>query len=540
MLKNIKIILCAVALLICFCNPRVSAQSSIKSGEDSRAEAEELFFCLLENRLSSAGASSVQEFIDGYLCENLSAGSEWYVLALAQSGEYDFGKYGDALSQYLSERRISSQSSAKKYALCLAAIGSTDSYISNVLERELGTQGIMEIVFALHLLNNGYSSSKYTAEELCSKILSSQLEDGGWAVSGEVSDVDVSAMVLQALAARRGDDKTEESISRALALLSRRQLESGGFSSYGKPNAESCAQVIIALSALSIDAGADERFLKGGNSVIDALKSYRLPSGGFSSGAEGEESELATLQSFCAAAAYLRMLDGKGSLYILDHADPANVARADMTEKGENATVAPPDAPTEAKTFPVKLTVCIVIAMIAIMICVLLLILKKRSLKNFLAVAIAAAICIAFVCFTDLKSPEEYYASSSKKSDICGKVTVSIRCDTLIGKAEGIDSEEDAVILAPLELDLARSESAYDILLEAAKKNKIRVEINGTEKNAYVIGIADLYEHDYGDLSGWTYRVNGETCSVGCSQYKLSDGDVIEWIYTCELGQDIG
>ena len=43
-----------------------------------------------------------------------------------------------------------------------------------------------------------------------------------------------------------------------------------------------------------------------------------------------------------------------------------------------------------------------------------------------------------------------------------------------------------------------------------------------------------------GPLSGWMYRVNGEFPNKGCSDYELKDGDVIEWVYTCDLGQDIG
>ena len=56
---------------------------------------------------------------------------------------------------------------------------------------------------------------------------------------------------------------------------------------------------------------------------------------------------------------------------------------------------------------------------------------------------------------------------------------------------------------------------------------------------AYIAGINYLYEFDFGELSGWTYRVNGEVPSVGCDKYELKDGDKVEWIYTCELGKDI-
>lgn len=549
MQKKIRIILCAVALLICFCNPRVSAQSSIKDSDSSQTEARELFESFLEGRLTLAGEGTEQEFIDRYLCDNLSLGSEWYALALSQSGAYDFQKYSEALLGYLSKKEINSPSTAKKYALCLAAMGSNDAYIANRLEDELGDQGVMELVFSLHLLNNRYSSSKYSSQSLCEAILSLRLDDGGWAVSGGVSDVDVTAMVLQALAplSNRGDGQIDGAVERAVDLLSERQLADGDFMSYGKPNAESCAQVIIALSALGIDASSDERFIKNGNSAADGIKKYRLEDGSFSSQAGGGASELANLQSFCAAAAYLRMLDGKGSLYLLDHATPESLEEP----SSEEGTAAEEDVgASEAHGLSgegkngdrqawIKLAVCLAIAAAALIGALVLIILKKRSPLNFLAIAILAAISITAVILIDLRSPQDYYGSEEKKSDICGSVTLSIRCDALIGKAEGIESAEKALLLAPVKIELARGESVYDILVQAARRYGIRFEIDGTANNAYVIGIGDLYEHDYGELSGWTYFVNGESAPSGCSYYKLSDGDVIEWHYTCELGQDI-
>ena len=51
-------------------------------------------------------------------------------------------------------------------------------------------------------------------------------------------------------------------------------------------------------------------------------------------------------------------------------------------------------------------------------------------------------------------------------------------------------------------------------------------------------GIGNLYEFDCGELSGWMYTVNGQAPNYGCSQYQLEDGDVVEWIYSCDMGRD--
>lgn len=70
------------------------------------------------------------------------------------------------------------------------------------------------------------------------------------------------------------------------------------------------------------------------------------------------------------------------------------------------------------------------------------------------------------------------------------------------------------------------------------------MEYQGADKNqlrrVYVQGIHYLYEFSCGPLSGWMYRVDGEFPNYGCSKYELRDGQVIEWVYTCALGSDVG
>lgn len=74
------------------------------------------------------------------------------------------------------------------------------------------------------------------------------------------------------------------------------------------------------------------------------------------------------------------------------------------------------------------------------------------------------------------------------------------------------------------------------------KKNRIHMEFENTPmyNSNYIEGIGNLYEFDCGDLSGWTYSVNGWFPNYGCSRYKLKDGDKIQWRYTCDLGRDVG
>ena len=71
----------------------------------------------------------------------------------------------------------------------------------------------------------------------------------------------------------------------------------------------------------------------------------------------------------------------------------------------------------------------------------------------------------------------------------------------------------------------------------------IQVENKGSAGSShgmvYISGINYIYEFDFGDLSGWVYHVNGITPSRNCGEYVLSDGDRIEWLYTCEVGHDL-
>ena len=85
-------------------------------------------------------------------------------------------------------------------------------------------------------------------------------------------------------------------------------------------------------------------------------------------------------------------------------------------------------------------------------------------------------------------------------------------------------------------------ESVFDVLLRECQNNKIHMEYSWTPmyNSHYIEGINNLYEFDCGELSGWMYSVNGWYPNYGCSRYQVQDGDVIEWHYTCDLGEDLG
>ena len=100
----------------------------------------------------------------------------------------------------------------------------------------------------------------------------------------------------------------------------------------------------------------------------------------------------------------------------------------------------------------------------------------------------------------------------------------------------------DGVIFPQTTVTFYEGESVFNLLQREMKKAGIHLEFVNTPmyNSAYIEGIGNLYEFDCGELSGWTYRVNGWFPNYGCSRYQLQPGDTVEWLYTCKLGLDVG
>ena len=128
-------------------------------------------------------------------------------------------------------------------------------------------------------------------------------------------------------------------------------------------------------------------------------------------------------------------------------------------------------------------------------------------------------------------------------------VTLEIRCDTLssdMSKLENPAIEDyipaDGTILERSTYKGTTDNTVFDALNTLCRNNDIQLEFSYTPiyESYYIEGINYLYEFDGGNFSGWMYKVNGWFPNYGCSSYYLSDGDVIEWVYTCDLGKDVG
>jgi hypothetical protein len=128
------------------------------------------------------------------------------------------------------------------------------------------------------------------------------------------------------------------------------------------------------------------------------------------------------------------------------------------------------------------------------------------------------------------------------------KCILSVSCGTILDNMDLLEKAkwelvpEDGIIFPATEVIFYEGESVFNVLLREMKKAKIHMEFENTPiyNSAYIEGINNLYEFDVGELSGWMYSVNDWFPNYGCSRYKLIDGDVVNWVYTCDLGRDVG
>ena len=126
--------------------------------------------------------------------------------------------------------------------------------------------------------------------------------------------------------------------------------------------------------------------------------------------------------------------------------------------------------------------------------------------------------------------------------------TISINCATILDNMDKLDPAKkdfvpsDGWILKKTTVTFEQGETVHDVLKRVCREKGIHMESTYTPvyDSAYVEGINQLYEFDCGSESGWMYKVNGWFPNYGSSQYEVSDGDEIAWVYTCDLGDDVG
>lgn len=121
--------------------------------------------------------------------------------------------------------------------------------------------------------------------------------------------------------------------------------------------------------------------------------------------------------------------------------------------------------------------------------------------------------------------------------------TIEIRCDNATARKDSITNQgirdsipDDGTILEVTTYTGNEGFTVYDVLAAVTAAHNPVIPIVANADRSYVSSINNLSEKNVGPTSGWTYRVNGVLPMMAANQYKVKDGDVIKWIYVCQMG----
>lgn len=157
----------------------------------------------------------------------------------------------------------------------------------------------------------------------------------------------------------------------------------------------------------------------------------------------------------------------------------------------------------------------------------------KKTARIFSALLLVVAFML---CFTSCENKESANASALK-------CTLKADASEAAGKIENYDelskNFKENMIISEDECAFSDGESAFDILIRLAKDKNIAVSSSSSAYGSYIRSIAGISEFAAGDTSGWLYKVNGESATVAASEYKIKDGDVIEFYYSADMMSDM-
>ena len=536
-----------------------------------------------------------------------SVSGEWAVLGLARGNAnvtnsyYD--SYYDRVVAYVkanikSGEKLDNTKSTEhsRIILALTAIGEDPTSVGghNLLTAlndldYVKKQGSNGPIWALLAVDSGNYIYNYR-DKLIDTILDERTEDDGWTHTGNTADVDMTAMALQALAPYNDEDHPEvkSAIEAALTLLSGMQQNDGGFASFGTPNSESAAQVVVALSALALDANTDSRFVKNGHSVLENLLSYEQEDGSFQHTTDGSgNNQMSAEQGTYALVAYDRFKTGKNSLYnmtdAVKRADASAQEVIDMIDSIGEVNEYSYDAIAEARSAYTKLSSA-----------------DKEKVKatNYKTLTAAEDAYKAILRekqserYTELKAHyDELLSDKTKKYGTAAKkkllsvlqtaqrdMNAAVSCERVEEIFQKAMSDLDAVkpgdievtfrligaLEATQDVDLTKDSylpeyvtwvptktyalqenaTVYDLFTEAMSDAGLRYI--GAESN-YVstiyapscLGGYALSEFTNGKKSGWMYTVNGTHPNQGLKNWTLNDNDVVVWHYVNDYSHEV-
>ena len=143
-----------------------------------------------------------------------------------------------------------------------------------------------------------------------------------------------------------------------------------------------------------------------------------------------------------------------------------------------------------------------------------------------------------------LSSEESIVTDTSESQHYC---TLVINCSNALNYNK-LDEDirtllpENGEILNEIDAPFLEGDTPFTLLQKICREKEIPLEYSLVPMSggAYIEGIDNLYELDCGNLSGWMFSINGEFPSVSCSEITLCEGDIVAFLYTCDLGEDVG
>ncbi|MEK4628408.1 hypothetical protein MKZ17_09390 [Solibacillus sp. FSL R7-0682] len=374
--KRIQLFLTMLLILLCLTPSQAYAS---KTSEDLEQEMKGI----IEWKKGSVGISEDSNLLNNDFLKNAGdTVGDWYPIGIGRLGyKDDYAAYLAVIEdvvelRYKTAEKLSDMKSTEWHRIILAVLslggdptqlgkdkaGTTINLIQDgTYDRgktiSLGAQGINGWIWGLIALDSmRYSvpeNAYYSRDKIIEEILHLQLEDGGFSFYQDVADPDMTAMALQALAPYYNSEKTysyvqqasnkkvvktvRQVVDEALETLSLLQTANGDFKSWGTENAESTAQVIVALTALGIDPLTDIRFIKNGQDVLDGLYRYKMNDGGFihaktynpenPTSLPDESNSMASEQVLYALTALYRFQNGYRSLYDFREEQPMELKK---------------------------------------------------------------------------------------------------------------------------------------------------------------------------------------------------------------------
>lgn len=421
---------------------------------------------------------------------------------------------------------------------------------------DLGT--LNGYIFALIAYDSGSyeipTGSKWTREKTIDYILRNQSSDKGWDLNNSgKGDTDITAMTIQALAPYyKSNSRVKNAVDGALDFLSNKQIKSGiyagAFDGFGVgANSNSTAMVIVALNNLGIDADKDTRFIKSGKSVLDGLLLFKTEDNHFGYTTNYSKNGLATEQSFRAVIGYKSNKNvymfpkpTKSLSTVLTPVSIEIISRpkteyfvGDLVDiSGLTVKVNWSDGSSSyPSTSELELQGLDTITSGNKLVTI-----KYKGLSDSFWVYVKDQITNPMDPNQPIDPNQPVDPNQPQQPNQPGQSIAYI--SVVVPPGPTVMTSGRTMFAKSSFPIIEGSDTAFSML----QKTGLSYNYNShtSYEGVYVSAIEGLAEFDGGPESGWMYRVNGNFPSFSSSLYKVKSGDYVEWLYTRDLGRDVG